>query len=203
MCSSRRASEHGWLYRLIRARLRWLLHVYEAGLRLVLRHRFITLMVMSPPSPTRYLYVVIPKGFFPAAGHRTDPRPVRGGAGHFLRSMQERQQSLPMPSCATPPSTAWVGGRRRRRHLPLNDGRVFIRLGPRTGATRSTRSCGGCSTALAEDPAASRFICSRSRTFSIGDAAEQDAVSIHLERRRPRRAQPLGEQVPRDVAEAP
>ena len=37
-----------------------------AGLRIVLRHRFITLMVMLGTIVlTGYLYVIIPKGFFP------------------------------------------------------------------------------------------------------------------------------------------
>ena len=41
-------------------------HAYEAGLKIVLRHRFVTLMVMfGTIALTGYLYVVIPKGFFP------------------------------------------------------------------------------------------------------------------------------------------
>ena len=43
-----------------------LLGAYEAGLKIVLRHRFITLMAMfATIALTGYLYVVIPKGFFP------------------------------------------------------------------------------------------------------------------------------------------
>ena len=39
---------------------------YEAGLKIVLRHRFITLLAMfGTIALTGYLYVVIPKGFFP------------------------------------------------------------------------------------------------------------------------------------------
>jgi multidrug efflux pump subunit AcrB len=58
--------EHGWLYRLSERGFDGLLNLYEAGLKIVLRHRFATLMVMlGTIGLTGYLYVVIPKGFFP------------------------------------------------------------------------------------------------------------------------------------------
>src|SRR6202048_5141949 len=40
------SKEHGWLYRVSERGFAGLLHVYEAGLQIVLRHQFITLMVM-------------------------------------------------------------------------------------------------------------------------------------------------------------
>ena len=43
------------------------LATYEAGLKIVLRHRFITLLTMfATIALTGYLYVIIPKGFFPS-----------------------------------------------------------------------------------------------------------------------------------------
>src|SRR5260370_225174 len=58
--------EHGWLYRMSERGFDGILHVYEAGLKIVLRHQFITLMVMfGTIALTGYLYVIIPKGFFP------------------------------------------------------------------------------------------------------------------------------------------
>jgi multidrug efflux pump subunit AcrB len=60
------SKEHGWLYRLFERGFDALLNVYEAGLKIALRHRFITLMVMlGTIALTGYLYVIIPKGFFP------------------------------------------------------------------------------------------------------------------------------------------
>ena len=48
------------------AALTRLLALYERGLKVALRHRFVTLMVMlGTIAVTGYLYVVIPKGFFP------------------------------------------------------------------------------------------------------------------------------------------
>ncbi|HZC97185.1 MAG TPA: efflux RND transporter permease subunit, partial [Bradyrhizobium sp.] len=58
--------EHGRLYRLLERGFEGLLNLYEAGLKVVLRHRFITLMTMlGTIALTGYLYVLIPKGFFP------------------------------------------------------------------------------------------------------------------------------------------
>ncbi len=45
--------------------------LHDAGLEVALRHRFITLMVMlGTIALTGWLYVIIPKGLLPAAGHR-------------------------------------------------------------------------------------------------------------------------------------
>jgi multidrug efflux pump subunit AcrB len=53
--------EHGWLYRLSERGFDGLLHLYVAGLKIVLRHRFTTLMVMfGTIALTGYLYVIIP-----------------------------------------------------------------------------------------------------------------------------------------------
>ena len=61
-----RSEGHGRLYRLSERGFDGLLNLYEAGLKIVLRHRFVTLMVMLGTIVlTGYLYVVIPKGFFP------------------------------------------------------------------------------------------------------------------------------------------
>src|SRR6201988_117670 len=60
------SNEHGWLYRMSERGFDGLLNAYEAGLKIVLRHRFVTLMVMfGTIALTGYLYVIIPKGFFP------------------------------------------------------------------------------------------------------------------------------------------
>ena len=89
------SKEHGWLYRLSERGFNGLLYVYETGLKVVLRHRFITLMVMfGTIALTGYLYVIIPKGFFPQQDTGIDHRPVRGGAGYFLRSHDRNASKL-------------------------------------------------------------------------------------------------------------
>jgi hypothetical protein len=61
------SKEHGWLYRLSERGFDGLLNLYEAGLKIVLRHRFITLMVMlGTIALTGYLYVSFPRASFPS-----------------------------------------------------------------------------------------------------------------------------------------
>jgi multidrug efflux pump len=58
--------QHGRLYRLFERGFDGLVGLYERGLRIVLRHQFITMMVMlGTIALTGYLYMIIPKGFFP------------------------------------------------------------------------------------------------------------------------------------------
>src|SRR3981081_2933546 len=58
------SKEHGWLYRVSERGFDALLHTYEAGLKIVLRHQFITLMVMfGTIALTGYLYLIMHKGF--------------------------------------------------------------------------------------------------------------------------------------------
>jgi len=57
---------HGRLYQLFERGFDAMLHGYERGLKLVLRHQFATLCVfLATVASTVVLFVVIPKGFFP------------------------------------------------------------------------------------------------------------------------------------------
>src|SRR3954466_10094777 len=59
-------AKHGRLYRLLEAGFDGLLGGYERTLKVALRHRFVMLMVMlGTIGVTGYLYLIIPKGFFP------------------------------------------------------------------------------------------------------------------------------------------
>jgi len=63
---SQREEEHGRLYRASEWVFQWSLHLYERTLAWVLRHQFPMLLVtLATIGLTVYLYVVIPKGFFP------------------------------------------------------------------------------------------------------------------------------------------
>ncbi len=58
--------KHGWFYRGSEWVFNWVLARYEESLTWVLRHRFIMLMVtLSTVVLTVFLYIIIPKGFFP------------------------------------------------------------------------------------------------------------------------------------------
>jgi hydrophobe/amphiphile efflux-1 (HAE1) family protein len=124
--------EHGWLYRLCERGFDGLLHIYEAGLRIVLRHQFITLMVMfGTIAMTGYLYVVIPKGFFPQQDTGLIIGQSEAAQDISFQAMKQRQQALldaimRDPAVATVGSAVGAGG----GSYTLNDGRVFIQLKP-------------------------------------------------------------------------
>jgi multidrug efflux pump len=63
---SLRDQKHGWLYRWNERAFQGILDSYAAALRVVLRHRAITLTVLLITiSLNVYLYIIVPKGFFP------------------------------------------------------------------------------------------------------------------------------------------
>ncbi|MBV8186080.1 MAG: efflux RND transporter permease subunit, partial [Alphaproteobacteria bacterium] len=126
------SKEHGWLYRLSERGFDGLLGVYEAGLKIALRHRFITLMVMlGTVALTGYLYVVIPKGFFPQQDTGLILGQSEAAQDISYQAMQERQQALldaivRDPAVDTVGSAVGAGG----GLYTINDGRVFIQLKP-------------------------------------------------------------------------
>ena len=77
---------HGWLYRTSETRLRLGgAHVYAAALSVVLRHSFITLLVLLATMALNvYLFVRVSQGIFPGAGHRPAERQHSGGPGHLV-----------------------------------------------------------------------------------------------------------------------
>lgn len=126
------SNEHGWLYRMSERGFDGLLHVYEAGLKIVLRHQFVTLMVMfCTIAATGYLYVVIPKGFFPQQDTGLIIGQSEAAQDISFQAMEQRQQALldalmRDPAVATVGSAVGAGG----GSYTLNDGRVFIQLKP-------------------------------------------------------------------------
>ena len=126
------SKEHGWLYRASERGFDGLLHAYEAGLKIVLRHRFTTLLVMlGTIALTAYLYVIIPKGFFPQQDTGLIIAQSEAAQDISFPAMQERQQALldalmRDPAVATIGSAVGAGG----GLYTINDGRVFIQLKP-------------------------------------------------------------------------
>jgi HAE1 family hydrophobic/amphiphilic exporter-1 len=58
--------KEGRISRALEAFFTWLVEVYDRALIVALRHRRITLVVMlATVAATGYLFVIIPKGFFP------------------------------------------------------------------------------------------------------------------------------------------
>ncbi|WJR77220.1 efflux RND transporter permease subunit [Bradyrhizobium sp. NP1] len=126
-------NEHGWLYRMSERGFDGLLYAYEAGLKIVLRHRFITLMVMiSTVVVTGYLYVIIPKGFFPQQDTGLIIGQSEAAQDISFQAMTERQQAMldvivKDPAVDSVAAATGAGG----GLFTLNDGRVFIQLKPK------------------------------------------------------------------------
>jgi hydrophobe/amphiphile efflux-1 (HAE1) family protein len=126
------SKEHGWLYRFFERGFDGLLNVYEAGLKVVLRHRFVTLMVMfGTIALTGYLYVLIPKGFFPEQDTGLIIGLSEAAQDISFQGMAERQQALINavmrdPAVASIGSAVGAGG----GNTTVNNGRVYIALKP-------------------------------------------------------------------------
>jgi hydrophobe/amphiphile efflux-1 (HAE1) family protein len=127
------SKEHGRLYRFFERGFDGLLNAYEAGLKVVLRHRFITLMVMfGTIALTGYLYIIIPKGFFPQQDTGLIIGLSEAAQDISFQAMAERQQALigavmRDPAVASIGSAVGAGG----GNTTVNDGRVYIALKPK------------------------------------------------------------------------
>jgi hydrophobe/amphiphile efflux-1 (HAE1) family protein len=123
---------HGWLYRVLERGFDGLLSLYERGLKVALHHSFITLMVMlGTMALTGYLYVVIPKGFFPQQDTGMILGIAEASQDISYPAMVERMQAVIRivsqdPAVASMGSQIGAGG----ATATLNDGRIFIALKP-------------------------------------------------------------------------
>jgi hydrophobe/amphiphile efflux-1 (HAE1) family protein len=123
---------HGPLYRFFERGFDRLLDLYEAGLKIVSRHQFVTLMMMlGTVALTGYLYVVIPKGFFPQQDTGLITGISEASQNISFAAMAERQQALLNavmrdPAVASVGSAVGAGG----GTFTVNTGRVFIQLKP-------------------------------------------------------------------------
>src|SRR4051812_15228837 len=124
--------EHGRLYCFFERGFDGLLALYEKGLKIVLRHRFITLMTMfGTIALTGYLFVVIPKGFFPEQDTGLIIGLSEAAQDISFQAMAERQQALLNavmrdPAVASVGSAVGAGG----GNTTVNNGRVYIALKP-------------------------------------------------------------------------
>jgi hydrophobe/amphiphile efflux-1 (HAE1) family protein len=128
------SEQHGRVYRLFERGFDALLSLYEAGLKVVLRHRFITLMVMlGTVALTGYLYTVIPKGFFPQQDTGLILGFSEAAQDISYQAMAERQQALvdavlEDPAVASVGTGIGAGG----GNYTTNTGRMFIALKPKS-----------------------------------------------------------------------
>jgi multidrug efflux pump len=125
-----RPEEHGRLYRASEAFFNWMLRTYEKTLGWVLRHPAFTLgVLLATIGVNIYLFVVVPKGFFPQQDNGTIYGGIQGAQDISFQSMQslsklfvERIKSDP----AVQNVLAFTGGRGA-----VNGGFVYLGLKPR------------------------------------------------------------------------
>jgi hydrophobe/amphiphile efflux-1 (HAE1) family protein len=110
----------------------WLVHIYDRGLIVALRHRRITLGVMlATVAATGCLFVVIPKGFFPQQDTGLIVGISEAAADVSPDGMKERQRAILQIAAGDPAVASAVGyigpgG----PTVTESDGRVFITLKP-------------------------------------------------------------------------
>jgi multidrug efflux pump len=124
---------HGRLYRLLEAGFDGLLGGYERSLKVALRHRFITLLVMMGTiGITGYLYVIIPKGFFPQQDTGMIIAIAEASQSISFPAMEGRMEAV-IGAILKDPAVASVGSQiGASGTTTLNDGRMFIALKPRS-----------------------------------------------------------------------
>jgi HAE1 family hydrophobic/amphiphilic exporter-1 len=110
----------------------WLAAVYDRGLVVALRHRFITLLVMiSTVALTGVLFVEIPKSFFPQEDTGLIQGIAEGAENISPQAMQDRMRAVlavVMRDPAVAAANAYIGP--GGPTVTENDGRVFITLKP-------------------------------------------------------------------------
>jgi hydrophobe/amphiphile efflux-1 (HAE1) family protein len=110
----------------------WLAAVYDRGLVVALRHRFITLLVMiSTVALTGVLFVEIPKSFFPQEDTGLIQGIAEGAENISPQAMQDRMRAVlavVMKDPAVAAANAYIGP--GGPTVIENDGRVFITLKP-------------------------------------------------------------------------
>ncbi|AWM85325.1 multidrug efflux RND transporter permease subunit [Microvirga sp. 17 mud 1-3] len=123
---------HGRLYMLMEGLFDRTIRAYEVGLDHVLRHSFLTLLVFfATAGASIYLFMVIPKGFFPQQDTGLLTGISETGQYVSFREMMQIQQQFGAiiardPDVATVAMFVGSGGGQS-----LNNGRIFISLKPR------------------------------------------------------------------------
>ncbi|MEE4133845.1 MdtB/MuxB family multidrug efflux RND transporter permease subunit [Pseudomonas viridiflava] len=127
-----REEEQSRFYRASGAWIDWLVHVYGGGLRWVLKHQPLTLLVaIGTLGLTVLLYIIVPKGFFPVQDTGVIQGISEAPQAVSFKAMSERQQALADiilkdPSVVSLSSYIGVDG----DNATLNSGRFLINLKP-------------------------------------------------------------------------
>jgi len=122
---------HGRLYALSERGFDALLRLYERGLNLVLEFQFVTLLVfLGTFALTIYLFVIIPKGFFPQQDTGLITGISQAAQDISVTDLMRHQEALGA-IVARDPGIAHVAMAIGGSGNPSNTGRMFVTLKPR------------------------------------------------------------------------
>jgi len=126
------ASEQGALYRFSERIFEGIIAFYGRTLQVVLRHRFATIMVaLGTLGMTGYLYIIIPKGFFPVQDTGVILGISEAAQTVSFKAMAERQQALThviLQDSAVESLSSFIGI--DGTNTTVNTGRIQINLKP-------------------------------------------------------------------------
>ena len=131
---SHKDERHGQVYRVTQRFFDGMLHSYDWSLKRVLRHRLATLLVsMLVLAGTVYLFIKIPKGFFPSEDTGQMFAVTEGGQDISFESLVKHQQAVMRvldqeTNILNYSSSVGASG----PTTTPNSGRIFIRLKPRS-----------------------------------------------------------------------
>src|SRR6185295_14124105 len=116
--------KHGRLYKANERAFQWVLRAYESSLRWVLRHQPLVLLItLATMAASVYLYVIVPKGFFPQQDTGRLNGNIQADQSSSFQAMQKRLARLAgvvQRDPAVDTVTAFTGGN--------NSGRMFVAL---------------------------------------------------------------------------
>ncbi len=128
LLKSHEGVKHGRLYNWSEAAFQWILESYASALRGVLRHPAVTMLVLAATiSVTVYLYIIIPKGFFPEQDTGRMSGSVMAAQTISFQAMQPKMDFLTKQVMNDPDvdsTVAFLGG----NFGGTNSGHMFVVL---------------------------------------------------------------------------
>ncbi len=130
MLKAKKDQRHGKIYMASERVFEWILFLYERTLLVVLRHQLLTMLVtLSTVGLTVYLYVIVPKGFFPQQDTGRLTGNLQADQDTSFKSMArllEQFAAVISEDPAVSGVTASIGG----MGGATNSGRMFVSLKP-------------------------------------------------------------------------
>ncbi len=134
MCSRFLSHDHGghsWLFRVVERFFEALLNGYRRTLDIALKYSFITLMVFfATAGTTAYLFIKIPKGFFPQQDNGVLIGFTEGAQDISFAEMGRRQEEIARIVQADPDVASYSSAIGAGNGSTANNGRMFLALKP-------------------------------------------------------------------------